>query len=165
MRIALIGLGEVGRVLAEHLTSHDPSITLTAWDTAFAEPGSRAAFNVKDLPVRAASSAAEAVSGADLVLVVAIAPEVGPVAIVDQRKDAAADRHPRLALVPGLFPRFSKSLDLLALLNVQRLAGLVILERRALKIHAQLRGPFGRCVRARTPPDAFAQSRGIRLEA
>jgi 3-hydroxyisobutyrate dehydrogenase-like beta-hydroxyacid dehydrogenase len=68
MRVALIGLGEVGRVLAEHLTSHDPSITLTAWDTAFAEPGSRAAFNVQDLPVRAASSAAEAVSGADLIL-------------------------------------------------------------------------------------------------
>jgi 3-hydroxyisobutyrate dehydrogenase-like beta-hydroxyacid dehydrogenase len=68
MRIALIGLGEVGRVLAEHLTSRDPSTRLTAWDIAFAEPGSRAACNARDLPLRAASGAADAVSGADLVL-------------------------------------------------------------------------------------------------
>src|SRR5207248_11720743 len=68
MRIALIGLGEVGRVLAAHLSSHDPSITLTAWDIAFAEPGSRAVGNVKALPVRAASDAIDPVTGADLVL-------------------------------------------------------------------------------------------------
>lgn len=68
MRIALIGLGEVGRVLAEHLSSHDPSIRLTAWDVAFADPGSRAVANAAALPVRVATDAADAVAGADLVL-------------------------------------------------------------------------------------------------
>jgi 3-hydroxyisobutyrate dehydrogenase-like beta-hydroxyacid dehydrogenase len=68
MRIALIGLGEVGRVLAEHLTAHDPSSSVAAWDVAFEDLGSRAAGNARDLPVRAAADAADAVSGADLVL-------------------------------------------------------------------------------------------------
>ena len=63
MRIALIGLGEVGRVLAEHLRGHQ----ITAWDIAFGDPDSRAAANAKELPVRAAADAADAVTGTDLV--------------------------------------------------------------------------------------------------
>ena len=56
MNIALIGLGEVGRVLAEDLAD---GCTLSAWDTAFAEPDSRAAHNARELPVRVATGAAE----------------------------------------------------------------------------------------------------------
>ena len=65
MRVALLGLGEVGRVLADHLHQHDPSIA--AWDIAFADPHSRATVNANDLSVRAATSSADAVTGADVV--------------------------------------------------------------------------------------------------
>ncbi|BEP13337.1 DUF1932 domain-containing protein [Acidothermaceae bacterium B102] len=64
MRIALLGLGEVGRVLADHLRQHQ----LTAWDVAFDDPDSRASANAQDLSVRAAVSSADAVTGTDLVL-------------------------------------------------------------------------------------------------
>src|SRR5690606_9875289 len=90
---------------------------------------------------------------ADRVLVVAAAAEIGAVAIVDEREDAAAHRDARLARVSRLLPGFAIGLDLLALLHVQRLAGLVGLQRRALQVHAELRGPPGRVVRARAPPD------------
>ena len=64
MNVALIGLGEVGRVLAEDLAD---GCTLSAWDTAFANPESRAARNARELPVRVAAGAAEAVGSAELV--------------------------------------------------------------------------------------------------
>ena len=44
------------------------------------------------------------VDESDLVVTVAGAPEISAVAIVDQRKDAAADRDARLALMAGLRP-------------------------------------------------------------
>jgi 3-hydroxyisobutyrate dehydrogenase-like beta-hydroxyacid dehydrogenase len=66
-RVALIGLGEVGRVFAEEL--HDRGIgDLVAWDTAFDTAGSRAAANLAELRVDRAASAAEAATGADLVV-------------------------------------------------------------------------------------------------
>jgi 3-hydroxyisobutyrate dehydrogenase-like beta-hydroxyacid dehydrogenase len=65
MNIALIGLGEVGRVLAEDLADDN---TLAAWDTAFADPDSRAAGNARELPVRVAANAGDAVQSADLVI-------------------------------------------------------------------------------------------------
>ncbi len=64
MNVALIGLGEVGRVLAEDLAD---GCSLSAWDTAFAEPDSRAARNARELPVRVATGAADAVQSAELV--------------------------------------------------------------------------------------------------
>ena len=77
--------------------------------------------------VRAAEDGARVrVDVADLVLVSRrVASEVRPVAVVDEREDAAAHRDARLALVPGLLPRLPVGLDLLALLDVQRLAALV----------------------------------------
>ena len=55
--------------------------------------------------VRAAEDRAGVrVDVANLVLVASVASEVGPVAVVDQREDAAADRDARLPLVPGLLP-------------------------------------------------------------
>jgi len=64
MRIALVGLGEVGRVFAEDLSGHD----LIAWDTAFADRSSAASRNAADLGIVSALSAAEAVASADLVV-------------------------------------------------------------------------------------------------
>jgi len=101
----------------------------------------------------------------DLVLVTGVATEVRPVAVVDEREDAAADRHAWLTLVSGVLPRLTIGVNLLALLYVERLAGLIIFERRALEIHAQFRGPPGRRVGTRTPPDPLAQSFCIGLEA
>src|SRR5437899_1991623 len=75
---------------------------------------------------------------ADLVLVAGVATEVRPVAVVDEREDAAADRHAWLTLVSGVLPCPTIRFNLLALLYVQRLAALIIFERRTLEIHAQL---------------------------
>ena len=109
--------------------------------------------------VRAAEDGARVrVDVADLVLVAGVASEVRPVAVVDEREDAAADRHARLTPVSGLLPRLTIGFDLLALLDVQRLAALIVFERRTLEIHAQFRGPLGRRVGTRTPPDPLAQS-------
>src|SRR5436190_537312 len=95
---------------------------------------------------------------ADLVLVAGVATEVRPVAVVDEREDAAADRHAWLTPVSGVLPRLTIGVNLLALLYMERLAGLIIFERRTLEIHAQFRGPLGRRVGTRTPPDPLAQS-------
>ena len=67
MKVTLIGLGEVGRVAAEDLSTRGVT-ALTAWDTAFADPGSRASGNAAELPVVAASSGAGAATDADVVL-------------------------------------------------------------------------------------------------
>lgn len=63
-RVAIVGLGEVGRIFAEDLPGH----RLSTWDIAFAVPGSRAARNASDLALTPATTAAEAVDGADLIL-------------------------------------------------------------------------------------------------
>ena len=65
MNIALIGLGEVGRVLAEDLADGN---TLSAWDIAFDDPDSAATRNANELPVRAATDAVDAVRSAQLVI-------------------------------------------------------------------------------------------------
>src|SRR6185503_14287554 len=70
---------------------------------------------------------------ADLVLVAGVTTEVRPVAVVNEREDAAADRHARLTLVSGVLPRLTIGFNLFALLYVQRLAGLIIFERRTLE--------------------------------
>jgi 3-hydroxyisobutyrate dehydrogenase-like beta-hydroxyacid dehydrogenase len=64
MRIALIGLGEVGRTLAEDLGAHD----LSAWDLKFADAASIPSRNAAVRGIAPAASAAEAVSGAGLVI-------------------------------------------------------------------------------------------------
>ncbi len=93
--------------------------------------------------IRAAEDrAGVCVDVADLVLAVAFASEVGAVAIVNEREDAATYRHARLTRVPGLFPRLAIRFDLFALLHVQWLTGFVVLERRALEVHPQFCRPL-----------------------
>ncbi|WP_062525573.1 NAD(P)-dependent oxidoreductase [Demequina rhizosphaerae] len=66
-RVALVGLGEVGRVFVEDLRAQGVT-DLAAWDTAFADADSKASRNARELGLAPASSAAEAVAGADLVV-------------------------------------------------------------------------------------------------
>ncbi|WP_297084645.1 NAD(P)-dependent oxidoreductase [uncultured Demequina sp.] len=66
-RVALIGLGEVGRVFVEDLRAL--GITdLVAWDVAFEDAQSRAARAARELDVATATSPAEAVRSATLVV-------------------------------------------------------------------------------------------------
>ena len=67
------------------------------------------------------------VDKADLVLFLAPASEVGAIAIVHQREDAAADRDTRFGRMAGLLPGDAESPDLRGLLDVERLSGLVVL--------------------------------------
>ncbi len=62
-RIALIGLGEVGGIFAADLGRR---YELTAWDTAFADPTSRASRNAARLDLAPAAGAVAAVTGAEL---------------------------------------------------------------------------------------------------
>jgi hypothetical protein len=63
---------------------------------------------------------------ADLVLVARVATEIRPVAVVDDCEDAAADRYAWLTPVSRVLPRLTIGFNLLALLYVERLAGLII---------------------------------------
>ena len=65
---------------------------------------------------------------ADGILVLIAAPEIGAVAVVDERKDAAADRHPRFARMTGRLPRLAEYPDLLRLLDVEGASALVEFE-------------------------------------
>ena len=102
---------------------------------------------------------------AELVGAGALVAEVHPVEVGGDRHDRPAHRHARLALVAGLAPGVAEHLDLLALLDVERLAGLVRLERRAHQVHALLGRPAGGRVGGGAPPDALAQPLRVRLEA
>ncbi len=73
----------------------------------------------------------------DLIAIARVAPEVRAVAVVDEREDAARHGHARLALVSRFLACLPVGVDLPPLLDVQRLAALVVLERRTLKVHAQ----------------------------
>src|SRR5215813_10921715 len=52
----------------------------------------------------AENGALTAAKEANLILVLAILPEIGPVAVVGKRKDTATDRHSRHARMPRIFP-------------------------------------------------------------
>jgi 3-hydroxyisobutyrate dehydrogenase-like beta-hydroxyacid dehydrogenase len=66
-RVALVGLGEVGRTFAEDLRLAGIR-DLTVWDTAFADPASPASRNATELGLATSGSAPAAVAGADLVV-------------------------------------------------------------------------------------------------
>jgi 3-hydroxyisobutyrate dehydrogenase-like beta-hydroxyacid dehydrogenase len=64
VRVALIGLGEVGTVFAEELRGQ----VIRFWDIAFADPDGLAARRAAALSVPVGRGAADAVAGADLVI-------------------------------------------------------------------------------------------------
>jgi len=66
-RIGLIGLGEVGQVLASDL-HRSGGVTLCAWDRLFTVEGSEPRRAARSLGLKAASSMAEAVSGSSMVI-------------------------------------------------------------------------------------------------
>jgi len=66
-RVALVGLGEVGRTFAEDLRAAGLR-DITVWDTAFVDPASPASRNAAELKLAPAGSSAAAVRGADLVV-------------------------------------------------------------------------------------------------
>src|SRR6185437_7354439 len=78
---------------------------------------------------------------ADLIRTCAFAPEISAIPIAHERKDAAAHGNARRARMACRFPRCVVRLDLFRLLDVERLSRLVVLERRALQVHAELRSP------------------------
>lgn len=65
--VALIGLGEVGGLFARDLRAAGVA-RLAAWDTAFADPSSKAPANAAAAGIAPSPSAAVAVQGADLVV-------------------------------------------------------------------------------------------------
>jgi 3-hydroxyisobutyrate dehydrogenase-like beta-hydroxyacid dehydrogenase len=65
--VTLLGLGEVGRVLAEDI-GVVPGVRLRAWDVALRDPASAASRNAKELDVPTGADAEDAVRHADLVI-------------------------------------------------------------------------------------------------
>lgn len=88
-RICLLGLGEVGQVLAADLRAL-PAAQVIAWDPLFGTPGSPPARAASTGLAQAAAAAAEAVAGADLIISAVTAAQC-----VNAARDAAP------ALVPG----------------------------------------------------------------
>ncbi|WP_338664720.1 DUF1932 domain-containing protein [Pararoseomonas sp. SCSIO 73927] len=66
-RAAIIGFGEVGRIFARDLAARGV-VVAAAWDTAFADLGSRASKEAMAAGVVRAASATDAVDGVDLVV-------------------------------------------------------------------------------------------------
>jgi 3-hydroxyisobutyrate dehydrogenase-like beta-hydroxyacid dehydrogenase len=65
--ICLLGLGEVGTVLADHLSDRD--VSLVTWDRQFSDAGSKASRNaIERKQLRQAASAEMAAEGCDLVI-------------------------------------------------------------------------------------------------
>jgi len=88
-RIALIGFGEVGQILAQDLAR---KAELPVWDTAFADAESIPSRALPRFQVRAAESAADAVRGAQLVI-----------SAVTAAQDLEAARSVGPGLEPGAF--------------------------------------------------------------
>ncbi|WP_376097612.1 DUF1932 domain-containing protein [Roseomonas sp. CCTCC AB2023176] len=65
--VAIIGFGEVGSILARDLRAAGIA-RITAWDTAFADPSSKASANAAAAGITPSPSAPTAVQGADLVI-------------------------------------------------------------------------------------------------
>jgi 3-hydroxyisobutyrate dehydrogenase-like beta-hydroxyacid dehydrogenase len=64
--VALIGLGEVGRVIAEELSGSAPG-SVSSWDTAFADRASPASRNAAALGLSPGASAAQGIAGAGVI--------------------------------------------------------------------------------------------------
>ncbi|WP_062288419.1 DUF1932 domain-containing protein [Demequina phytophila] len=135
--VALIGLGEVGRVFAEDLRAL--GITeIAAWDTAFGDAASRASRNAAELDITPAGSAAEAVAGAALVVSAVTAMNCVPAAssaatgldagawYLDLNSSSPAHKREAAALVEGWGGRYVEA-ALMSPIEPRRLAAPFIL--------------------------------------
>src|SRR5690554_2230366 len=83
-----------------------------------AEDGARAGLDIAEL------------------IAAAVAAEIHAIAVINQRKDAAADRDARFVRVASFLPGLAEDTDLLGLMYVERLAAFVEFEGGALQVHA-----------------------------
>lgn len=71
-KVGLLGMGEVGRIVAEDILRHAPETTLVCWDTAFSDAQSKASQHCAELAgfgdVQQVENAAQLASGCDLVI-------------------------------------------------------------------------------------------------
>ena len=88
---------------------------------------------------------------------------IGAVKVVNDRKDAAADRDARFPGVAGVGPRFAKPLNLLGLQLVERDTSVLAQKRRAHQVHPLLGRPLGGLAGRGSPPDPFTQTFGVWL--
>lgn len=88
----------------------------------------------KDRPCRPAEEA-------KMIALLITVSKIGATPLVNQRKDTTTDRDSRLACMDSLLSGIAERSDLSGLLDVERLAGVIVFERRSLEIHAELRGP------------------------
>lgn len=154
LAVALIGLGEVGTVFAEDLRARGVT-DIRAWDTAFADPASRASLNASALGLSPAGSAAEAVAGATLVLsavtamncvsaassaAAAIAPDAW---FFDLNSSSPGHKRESAALVDGAGGRYVEA-ALMAPIEPRRLMSPFLLGgRHAAVFHAETAGALG----------------------
>jgi 3-hydroxyisobutyrate dehydrogenase-like beta-hydroxyacid dehydrogenase len=88
-QVALIGLGEVGRVMAEDLC-RTAEFEVVSWDVGFADADSHASRNADELGITSAASSTAAVSDAQLI-----------VSAVTAAHSVAAAREASSAIAPG----------------------------------------------------------------
>jgi 3-hydroxyisobutyrate dehydrogenase-like beta-hydroxyacid dehydrogenase len=150
MRIALIGLGEVGSTLARDLSAHD----LTAWDVKFADPESAASRNAAAIDVTPAASATEAVAGADLVISAvtaandlvaaeAVAPGIAPGAFfLDLNSASPGQKQASAAVIDGAGGRYVEA-AVMSPIHPKRIASPMLLGGPHAAAFADLAGPLG----------------------
>jgi 3-hydroxyisobutyrate dehydrogenase-like beta-hydroxyacid dehydrogenase len=150
MRIALIGLGEVGRVLAEDLVGHD----LTAWDVKFGDAESApirnaAAVNIRPSPsaeaaVRDAALIVSAVTAAnDLAAAEAVAPFIAPGAFyLDLNSASPGQKKASAAAIDGAGGRYVEA-AVMSPIEPKRIAAPMLLGGRHAAAFAQIAAPLG----------------------
>jgi 3-hydroxyisobutyrate dehydrogenase-like beta-hydroxyacid dehydrogenase len=150
MRIALIGLGEVGRALAGDLAAHD----LTAWDVKFADPASIPTRNAAALGIAAASSGVDAVAGAelvisavtaanDLVAAEAVAPGIAPGAFfLDLNSASPGQKQASAAVIDGAGGRYVEA-AVMSPIHPKRTASPMLLGGPHAAAFAERAGPLG----------------------
>ena len=150
MRIALIGLGEVGRTLAQDLAGND----LTAWDVKFADPDSAPSRNAIALGLAPAASAATAVAGAelvisavtaanDLVAAEAVAPGIAPGAFfLDLNSASPGQKQASATVIDGAGGRYVEA-AVMSPIHPKRIASPMLLGGPHAGAFAEIAGPLG----------------------
>lgn len=150
MRIAFIGLGEVGRTLAEDLAGHE----LSAWDVKFGDADSAASGNATALGIVSAVSAGAAVTGAELVISAvtaandlaaaeAVAPFLSPHAFfLDLNSASPGQKQASAGVIDGAGGRYVEA-AVMSPIHPKRIASPMLLGGRHAAAFAAIAGPIG----------------------